>query len=376
MLNTIYAEKYHYTYQITEISTNMKYIGVRSSEVDPILDIGVKYFSSSTNEIFRKNQKENPSNYMYEVISIFDSREDANNHEIELHKEYDVSKSELFYNKTNANSSGFCASGFCAVKDKDDNIYFVQVNDPRYLSGELVPVSKGKCVVTDKNGNNFFVSVDDPRIKSGELVSPSKGKCIVKDKNGNKIRVDMHEYRNSNEYTHINVGFAIVIDENGKKSRVPVDDPRYISGELKSLASKKFRGKLVSTGKNITVNLDDPRIKSGEIVGITKGLIPVKDKDNNYTMCAKDDPRYISGELVGVTCGQFPGKDKYGNRYTKISKTDERVLSGDIIHHSAMWYKVNGEIYSMKQLLKMYPDINIKKRIKSEDYPDWICIGK
>jgi hypothetical protein len=103
MSNNIYnKKKFHYTYQITELSTNKKYIGVRSSNILPENDIGIKYFSSSTNKNFIKKQRENISNYKYDVLAIFSSREEANNHEIELHKKYNVSISENFYNKTNA----------------------------------------------------------------------------------------------------------------------------------------------------------------------------------------------------------------------------------------------------------------------------------
>jgi hypothetical protein len=44
------------------------------------------------------------------------------------------------------------------VKDKDGNTFSVNLNDPRYISGELVGVTKGMMPVKDKNGNGFVVS--------------------------------------------------------------------------------------------------------------------------------------------------------------------------------------------------------------------------
>ena len=70
MDNTIYNKKFHYTYQITEISTNKKYIGVRSSKILPENDLGKIYFSSSQDKEFIKNQRINPSNYKYEILKI------------------------------------------------------------------------------------------------------------------------------------------------------------------------------------------------------------------------------------------------------------------------------------------------------------------
>lgn len=48
-------KKYHYTYQITEINTNKKYIGLRSSNIMPNDDIGIHYLSSSSNKEFIKS---------------------------------------------------------------------------------------------------------------------------------------------------------------------------------------------------------------------------------------------------------------------------------------------------------------------------------
>ena len=42
------SNKFHYVYQITEKSTNKKYIGCRSSIKEPTKDLGIIYFSSST----------------------------------------------------------------------------------------------------------------------------------------------------------------------------------------------------------------------------------------------------------------------------------------------------------------------------------------
>ena len=56
-------KKFHYTYCITELNSRRKYIGVRSSDIDPLMDIGVNYFSSSSNKEFIDNQKYNHNNY-------------------------------------------------------------------------------------------------------------------------------------------------------------------------------------------------------------------------------------------------------------------------------------------------------------------------
>jgi hypothetical protein len=104
-------KKCHYTYIITDTLTNKMYIGVRSSDIEPINDIGVLYFSSSSNQEFIKEQHINPNRFRYDVIKIFDNRTDALENEIALHKIYDVGNNPMFYNLQSQNSSGIDFTG-------------------------------------------------------------------------------------------------------------------------------------------------------------------------------------------------------------------------------------------------------------------------
>tara|TARA_R110002095_G_scaffold202602_2_gene184294 strand:- start:472 stop:1332 length:861 start_codon:yes stop_codon:yes gene_type:complete len=90
---------YHYTYQITDLETGMIYIGSRTCRgIEPNMDIGLKYFSSSSNKDFINNQKENKTRYKYDVLKIFNSREEAYLEESILHETYDVGINPLYYN--------------------------------------------------------------------------------------------------------------------------------------------------------------------------------------------------------------------------------------------------------------------------------------
>ena len=122
MSNTIYTKKFHYIYIITEISTNMKYIGARSTKLEPIKDLGIKYFSSSTNKEFIKNQKINSSNYKYEVLSIHNTREEAIELEIKLHNKFNVGINESFYNRAKQSSLGFDTSGIKYSDERKERI--------------------------------------------------------------------------------------------------------------------------------------------------------------------------------------------------------------------------------------------------------------
>ena len=87
MSNTIYSailpvisednNKYNYVYQITEISTGMKYIGSRGSKkLSAIKDLK-KYQTSSKLTCFKECLKLNPLNYHYELLSYHSARDKA-----------------------------------------------------------------------------------------------------------------------------------------------------------------------------------------------------------------------------------------------------------------------------------------------------------
>lgn len=102
---------YHYVYRITNLVEKKHYYGKRSSKCDPKLDLGVKYFSSSTDKEFRVDQKNNPQNYRYKIIGLFTTNELAFSREIKLHSKFNCAASDKFYNKANSRTSKFSILG-------------------------------------------------------------------------------------------------------------------------------------------------------------------------------------------------------------------------------------------------------------------------
>ena len=222
-----------YLYRITNTRLNRHYIGSRTGKVDPVNDLGKKYFSSSLDREFRKDQQKNPNDYQYKIIVTSKSRKRILELEVRYHKIFDVGVNPKFYNRARQTSAGFNTTGTITVKDSAGNTFRVSVNDPRYLSGELVHIATGTVNVKDLNGNCFQVSVDDPRYRSGKLVPIAKGTLNVKDSAGNTFRVSVNDPRYiSGELVPITKGTVTVKDSQGNTSRVSVDDPRYLSGEL------------------------------------------------------------------------------------------------------------------------------------------------
>ncbi|MDC1282483.1 NUMOD3 domain-containing DNA-binding protein [bacterium] len=100
-------KKYHYVYRITNTKLNKHYYGTRSSRIEPSKDLGFKYFSSSSDVLFMDDQKNNPQDYKYTIVSEFDSREEALELEVRLHAKFNVGVNESFYNKARQTSIYF-----------------------------------------------------------------------------------------------------------------------------------------------------------------------------------------------------------------------------------------------------------------------------
>lgn len=101
-------EKIHFLYEIRNKKVKKSYIGVRSSN---FIDIGIKYFSSSTDKEFMEEQKLYPYRFDYIVLLLCETKEEALYYEVYLHNYFNVSNNDNFYNKSNQTSKGFDTTG-------------------------------------------------------------------------------------------------------------------------------------------------------------------------------------------------------------------------------------------------------------------------
>lgn len=322
MSNDIYGSKYHYVYQITEKTTNMKYIGVRTSTIEPDHDLGVKYFSSSTVKKFIHNQKMNPNNYIYEILSTHPDRISANIEESRLLAEHHVDVNDMFYNISKSDGVPYCISEMTNAIDSEGNIHHISIHDQKYKSGELKHTLKAKvCVYDESKDRNILIYKDDPRYIQGDL-------------------------------KHINHNMITVVDVNNNVLRVSTTDPRYISGELKMYMTEKFKN------------------------SITRKVVVADINGNKYSVDL-DDPRYVSGELKSVNSIFITVKDKNDNRY-KVLCDDEKYISGELIHWKERWISLDGNIFSSKQICLKFGisklDVKTRCRSSSLKWKNWLYI--
>lgn len=308
-----------YLYKIENIKSGMIYIGIHSTKN---LDDG--YFGSGTN-IKNDIKKEGISNFKKTILNFYNSVEELLTMEGEIVNIEFIRRSDTY----NISLGGcYINTGFAIVKDINNKIQMIDVNNPKYISGELVGVTKGKFKAIDSFGKIHMISKDDPRYKRGELVGINKNKISVSDKDGNTSQVYINDPKYiSGELIGINKNKVVCKSNNGDILRVDSDDPRYISGELVGInKGKKFtkiNGKFKLVDKPDDIKFD----------GVNKGMVTVKDKNGDKLRVSKDDPRYISGELVGVNKGMIAVVDRHGN-IIQVSKDDPRYTSGEFISYN------------------------------------------
>ncbi len=128
---------YHYVYRVEALDTGEFYIGSRSSNTLPEEDF--KYKGSQYQWKLTKEQKSKLHKTI--IKSDFSSRNEAILFEANLIKEN--FKDPLNRNGTIPDGK-YHTKGKVIVKDKNCNVMCVDVNDERYLSGELISINKGR----------------------------------------------------------------------------------------------------------------------------------------------------------------------------------------------------------------------------------------
>ena len=174
MNSNLGKQKFFLIYQISNLITGKIYVGAHVT-----YNINDKYFGSS--KYLKKDIKElGKNNFRKEILHIFDNKEDMMNKEAEIVNKEFCHRIDT-YNKMIGGTDCFYTKGMTTVKDKEDNYSLIYLDDPRYLSGELVGITKGNqnkkntIIVRDKNDNCFQVDKSDPRYLSGELIHCNKG---------------------------------------------------------------------------------------------------------------------------------------------------------------------------------------------------------
>lgn len=347
MSNTIYSailpvisqdkNKYNYVYQITEISTGMKYIGSRGTTKSNALADLKSYQSSSTNKVFKQQQKDNPLNFNYTILSFHNTRRAATVQESYLHAKYNVKDNPIYYNKVNQRISGFCTDGYTTVYNGISNI-FVSVHS---IERQIYPhINKDKLVVYSCNLKHH-VQIYTSEYNSKDYITPFHNKVPVK-YNGYNILIDKNDHRYKNTLFHVNSGMVRVIIDNEVKV-ITVNE--YKNGNYKFINSNKVCVKN-NDGKWVQLDRDSDEYKNGNFTKMLDGKVFVRDDNGNVILIKKDDPKFLNGDLLHTSTNKVIVKDKYGNTYS-LKRDDKRIGTEfeHIFNGKTNVYDKNGNIH-------------------------------
>ena len=172
-------KKYYLVYKITNNLNDKIYIGVHSTN-----KIDDDYMGSG-NLIIKSIEKYGIENFTKEVLFDLSDKDEMYEMEAKLVNKEFIQRDDT-YNLSLGGDVAYDTSGYITVKDKNGNTFLVSVTDPRYLSGELVGISKNTVVVKDKYNNIFQVDKNESKYLSGEYVGITFG-CTISEEHKRKI---------------------------------------------------------------------------------------------------------------------------------------------------------------------------------------------
>lgn len=278
---------YCYVYKITNVKEGLFYFGAHKT-----IKLNDGYASSSVN-VRKDINRLGPENFKKEVVKFFNTSEEMFRHEEKM-----IRKVLGHPNCYNRGVTPECKIKNCVlVKDTEEkNFYYVKVDDPR-IGKTLFYSGIGKVSVMDKDGNTFQTSIDDPRYLSGELVAPNKGQVTVKTKDG-WINISQEEYRKNKDKYITPSNNRIIVKHKGQDNEkgfaIPLEEYKK-NPDLYESANKGWI--LVRDKKDGTIKSVKKEDMTDDMEPFSKGMVTVKDKDGNKFYVDVDDPRYVSGEL-------------------------------------------------------------------------------
>lgn len=332
--------KLYYVYRITNRLLGKHYYGCRSipSNVLPVNDLGVKYFSSSRDREFIKDQKQNREAYKYIILYVTYDKRKALNLEVRLHKRFNVGSNPLFYNNAMQTSTGFSCN-LTHNRNKGNRLMLnVSTMKPEIVKQDqpidgYIGITKGKFKVFDsKTGLVIQTSIMD--FDSSYMIPCNTDKVVALDVNtGKKLLVDSSEFANNPNLIGHSKGYVTVFDVDGNKQRIKTTeyDPNkfkhHNQGVKHSIETKQKLSK------------------------IRQKMMTVRNVDNHICRMSVLDDRFVSGEYAPLT----------SNRYIAYNNADNSQST--IISIGKFLSKLGADDNTIKRLLR-YP----KDKIQYNEY--------
>lgn len=223
------TKTYNYVYQIINTVNNKIYIGCHTTHNldDGYMGSG-KYLHRAYSKYGAENFKKVILNYYDTVEQMFEAEKaivtpefitEDSNYNLAVGGKGGHKGDACYKSVSRSKKISDVHTGFTLALDQNNNRVRVSVDDPRFITKELVGHTKGKVTVKNSEGIILSVDADDPRIKTGELVGVTKGLRVMKDKDGNRYQVTKDDPRiKTGELVGNTKGYTQTNESNIKRS--------------------------------------------------------------------------------------------------------------------------------------------------------------
>lgn len=216
--------KYYYLiYQITNELNKMIYIGAHITK-----NINDRYMGSGV-RLHEDMKKIGMEHFTKSILFVFDNKKEMLDKERELVNSVFIKRTDTY--NVILGGGTFFTKDLVTVRDKNGKCFDVHVDDERYKSGELKHIMKGLTLIRDENGN--IKSIPSNSYVRNKHDYMFKNKVNVKDSFGKKFTVDINDQRYLNgELVGCTKNLVPVKNSKNEKFLVDINDSRYLNGEL------------------------------------------------------------------------------------------------------------------------------------------------
>lgn len=357
--------KYFYTYRITNTLLKKHYYGVRTSNVEPNKDLGIHYFSSSTDDDFLSDQELNKDHYKYKVIKIYNSHYEACMGELKLLTRVGADKSDKFYNKVINCNEKFTNPAYMSVYDLKHSKYrrietvTVKNNPERYI---VLGFGSGDYVIVrhKKSGDVFGVKRDE---FNNELHQHYRTNTTTVKRDGKWVVIDVNEYDNKKDITPRHNTVAVVDNETNESKLINVTE--YKSN--KSRYTMKTSTQTQMRKNDEVINIDIKDIEHYKKMGYTHMNSGRSNCINLITGKIYKEYTYIMEETTYL-CSSKPSTRLYRFNNILYNKKDlENILQKE--HNISAYKALKNEKYGIEvmyisDLINKYSIEHYYKKVK------------
>ena len=242
-------QKFFIIYQITNLINGKIYVGAHIT-----YNVNDKYMGSS--KFLKKDMRTlGRQNFKKDILHIFLNKEDMMRKEAEIVDKKFCHRSDT-YNKMIGGINFFTIEGMTCVKDKDGNNFLIYLDDPRYISGELVNVNKGF-----KHSEEFVRMLKERRTSAETRTKLSEARLGMK---------YSEEWKSNMSKSHKEIQFSEEWKSNMSKAAFGKKISKETRKKMKDEKIKEFfvydkEGNFVSKEKGINEYADNNNISRSTI---------------------------------------------------------------------------------------------------------------